>query len=70
MIAYNLNNRPGGRDGTRALAIEPAWKHDPENTVHPGEPAATGIPRYTLTAFGDRIYARMGAADSLRLHRA
>ena len=59
VLAFNLNDRPGGREGGPPLAIEPAWKHDPESAVTQAY-RATGIPRYTLTAVGNRIYARMG----------
>ena len=31
VLAFNLNDRPGSREGGGPLAIEPAWKHDPEN---------------------------------------
>jgi outer membrane protein assembly factor BamB/tetratricopeptide (TPR) repeat protein len=62
VLAYNLNDRPGGRDGGVALAIEPAWKHDPETTAPQAYRASSGIPRHTLTAVGNRVYARMGAA--------
>ncbi|MFO0891044.1 MAG: PQQ-binding-like beta-propeller repeat protein [Isosphaeraceae bacterium] len=60
VLAYNLNDRPGGRDG--GGAIEPAWRYDPENSGPQVYKANTGIPRYTLTAVGSRIYARMGSA--------
>ena len=62
VVAYNLNDRPSGREGPTILSIEPAWKHDPENTVPQVNRANTGIPRYTLTAVGNRVYARMGAS--------
>ena len=62
VVAYNLNDRPSGREGPTTLAIEPAWKHDPENTVPQVNRNNTGIPRYTLTAVGNRVYARMGSA--------
>lgn len=61
VLAYNLSDRLGGRENGAALTIEPAWKHDPEAAVpHPYRTSAS-IPRYTLTAVGHRIYARMGA---------
>jgi outer membrane protein assembly factor BamB/tetratricopeptide (TPR) repeat protein len=60
VLAYNLNDRPGGREGSGA-AVEPAWKFDPENTGPQAFRGNPGIPRYTLTAVGTRIYARMGS---------
>ena len=46
----------------RAGTIKAVWKHDEDQDG--GAPQAPrlslGVPRYTLTAFGDRIYARMG----------
>ena len=62
VLAYNLNDRPGNRDGAVALAIEPAWKHDLETSARQAFRMNSGIPRYTLTAVGNRVYARMGAA--------
>jgi outer membrane protein assembly factor BamB/tetratricopeptide (TPR) repeat protein len=62
VLAFNLNDRPGDRDGGTALAIEPAWKHDPESAVIQAFKINSGIPRHTLTAQGSRIYARMGPA--------
>jgi outer membrane protein assembly factor BamB len=62
VLAFNLNDRPGERDGGTALAIEPAWKHDPESAVVQAYKINSGIPRHTLTAQGNRIYARMGPA--------
>jgi len=62
VLAYNLNDRPGNHDGGVALAIEPAWKHDPESAAPQAYRTSSGIPRYTLTAVGNRVYARMGAA--------
>ncbi len=61
VLAYNLSDRPGGRDTGAALTIEPAWKHDPEAAVPHVYRSSASIPRYTLTAVGHRIFARMGA---------
>jgi outer membrane protein assembly factor BamB/tetratricopeptide (TPR) repeat protein len=62
VLAYNLNDRPTDTEGT-VRPIEPAWKHDPDNgaQVPQARSLQIGIPRYTLTAVGHRIYARMGA---------
>src|SRR5271166_3067775 len=62
VLAYNLNDRPGNREGGVALAIEPAWKYDPDTTAPQAYRTSSGVPRYTLTAVGNRVYARMGAA--------
>jgi outer membrane protein assembly factor BamB/tetratricopeptide (TPR) repeat protein len=61
VLAYNLSDRPGGIDTRAALTIEPAWKYDPEAAVPPAYRGGAGIPRYTLTAVGHRIFARVGA---------
>ncbi len=65
VLAYNLNDRPGGPDGTEGRPVSVAWKYDSENGV--GAPQAprpyTAIPRFTLTALGHRIYARMGTVS-------
>ena len=66
VLAYNLNDRPGGPDGTEAKQVVPAWKYDSDNGAN--APQATrqnaAIPRYTLTALGGRIYARMGSVST------
>ncbi len=65
VIAYNLSDRPAEGDGSLIRGVEPAWKYDPESHV-PGPTAQrlhTGVPRYTLTAVGHRIYARLGATS-------
>ncbi|MGC8642125.1 MAG: PQQ-binding-like beta-propeller repeat protein [Isosphaeraceae bacterium] len=60
VLAFNLNDRPGDREGGGSLVIEPAWKHDPEGSSPRTHPPSPGIPRYTLTAVGKRIFVRMG----------
>lgn len=64
ILAFNLNDRPG----SRSKSIEPAWKRDGANNgvSHARKPVA-GIPRYTLTAYGDRVYARMGPTNWMTL---
>ncbi|HEX3451030.1 MAG TPA: PQQ-binding-like beta-propeller repeat protein, partial [Isosphaeraceae bacterium] len=66
ILAYNLNDRPADSDQGMPRPVEPAWKHDPENgaQVPQAKPMQVGIPRYTLTAVGNRIYARMGALSA------
>lgn len=66
VLAYNLNDRPGDNggdgDGAGSLTIQPAWKHDPDadDDAAQGRRLTMGTPRHTLTAVGNRIYARMG----------
>ncbi|WP_435005252.1 PQQ-binding-like beta-propeller repeat protein [Tundrisphaera lichenicola] len=64
ITAYNLNSRPGEQFGATTTPVEVAWK-TPDLM---GTPAAMrglpGLARYTLTAFGDRIYARIGQPPS------
>ncbi len=60
VLAYNLSDRPIEGD-TAATRVEPAWKHDPEDGQTPrAVQIHGGIPRYTLTAYGRRVFARMG----------
>lgn len=67
VLAYNLGDRPSGSEGGEARPVSPAWRHDPDGGG--GPPQATrphsSIPRFTLTAVGHRIYARMGLSSSL-----
>jgi len=62
ILGFDLNDRPADTPGATPGLARPAWRHDEEQAG--GGPMATrltyGVPRYTLTAFGDRIYARMG----------
>lgn len=62
ILAYNLNDRPDGQGGTPSPSVKLAWKHDEDQGG--GVPQAArmtvGVPRFTLTAYGDRVYARMG----------
>ncbi len=61
VVAYNLSDRPAEADSAIAAAVEPAWKHDPDDAQNPRAARfQAGAPRYTLTAFGRRVYARMG----------
>jgi cellulose synthase operon protein C len=63
VTAYNLNDRPSDGEASVLKAVAPAWRHDPESGGHQvlARRPHPGIPRYTLTAVGHRIYARMGA---------
>ena len=62
VVAFNLNDRPADPDETGTQPIKHAWRYPAENGTR--SPQATrnwpGIPRYTLTAIGHKIYARMG----------
>jgi outer membrane protein assembly factor BamB/tetratricopeptide (TPR) repeat protein len=64
ITAYSLNSRPGDQPVATAAAVEVAWR-TPDLM---GTPMATrgtsGLARYTLTAFGDRIFARIGQPPS------
>ena len=66
VLAYSLSDRPGNADGSETRLVTPAWKYDPENgaTVPQAPRPLVAIPRYTLTAVGHRIYARMGVISS------
>ncbi len=63
VLAYNLSDRPHTEEN-QAMAVEPAWKHDPQagRTGPQVKQPAWVLPRYTLTSVGDRIFARMGVA--------
>lgn len=66
VTAYNLGDRPSDSDGGDARPVSPAWRHDSENgtgLVHATRTSGV-IPRYTLTASGHRIYARMGQSST------
>ncbi|WZO96479.1 PQQ-binding-like beta-propeller repeat protein [Isosphaeraceae bacterium EP7] len=62
VVAYNLGERPAGEGGSRDGIVPVAWKH--ENQAGQFVPSAArssiGVPRFTLTAVGDRIFARLG----------
>ncbi len=70
--AYNLDDRPdrddpppgstGLFDPSDDVAIEVAWKHEPARKSFAREPSrnSSRLPRYTLTAHGDRVFARLG----------
>ena len=67
VVAYNLGDRPAGSDGGEARPVTPAWRHDPDG-ASPIPSAArphSAIPRFTLTAVGHRIYARLGMSSDI-----
>jgi hypothetical protein len=61
IVAYNLNDRPGTVKSA-AGSIKEVWKHDEDQDGTPPQAlrVSFGVPRFTLTACGDRIYARTG----------
>lgn len=65
VIAYNLNGRPADPAGATTPA-EVAWKIDKQaqNTPPFATRAYQGLARHTLTAFGDRVYTRIGPPPS------
>ncbi len=61
--AYNLNDRPDGLPGASAGQVKVAWEWHDEDQGGNGIQAtrsSIGVPRFTLTAQGDRVFARMG----------
>jgi len=64
ITAYQLNSRPGEHAGSAANPVEVAWR-TPDLLGSPmASRGSAGLARYTLTAFGDRVYARMGQPPS------
>lgn len=62
VTAYNLGDRPETSTDGEATTVEPAWTYNaegPESLPQSRMPIWT-VPRYTLTAVGRRVYARMG----------
>ena len=67
VLAYNLNDRPPADTEASALrVVAPVWKYpaDDDLQVPQARHTSPGIPRYTLTAFGNRIYARLGSQSA------
>jgi outer membrane protein assembly factor BamB/tetratricopeptide (TPR) repeat protein len=66
VFAYNLNDRPAESDATGPRPVEHVWKYDPENSAQGPQARSFPmmIPRYTLTAVGQTIYARIGAMNA------
>jgi cellulose synthase operon protein C len=66
VLAFNLGDRPSGSEGGEARPVSPAWRHDPDGAaVVQVARHHSSIPRFTLTAVGHRIYARMGMSSTL-----
>jgi outer membrane protein assembly factor BamB len=63
VLAYNLNDRPAEGENSGPKLVIPVWKYPAEDDdkVPHARNSSLGIPRYTLTAFGNRIYARMAS---------
>jgi len=62
ILAFDLDARPESAADGGPAAVEPAWTYDadgPEAGPQARQPIWT-VPRHTLTAFGRRLYARMG----------
>ena len=67
VLAYNLNDRPPADTESSALrVVAPVWKYpaDDDSQIPQARQTSPGIPRYTLTAFGNRIYARLGSYNA------
>ncbi len=66
VLAFNLNDRPADNETSASRVVGPVWKFPPddESQVPQARHPSTVVPRYTLTAYGNRIYARMGAQSS------
>lgn len=58
VVAYNLGDRPASES---LSSVRMVWQHEHEPGSVPSatRPSST-VPRFTLTAQGDRIFARMG----------
>lgn len=62
VFAYNLNDRPEGLPGSASSTVKLAWQHDEDQGggVPMAVRAPASVPRFTLTAHGDKVFARMG----------
>ena len=68
VLAYNLNDRPPEAETSALRVVGPVWKYPPDIDAQvQARQLSPGIPRYTLTAFGNRIYARMGGQSAAYL---
>ena len=64
ITAYNLNSRPGDQPPSTIGPVEVAWKTPDLMGAPMAGRGSAGLARFTLTAFGDRIFARMGQPPS------
>ena len=60
ITAYNLNSRPGEGAASASGRVEPAWKTPDLVGPAAATRSAGGLARFTLTAQGSRVYARIG----------
>ena len=60
ITAYDLNVRPGDPASVGVTQPKVAWWSIELPPSPPSGRFSTGLPRYTLTALGQRVYARMG----------
>ncbi len=72
ITAYDLNVRPGDPSLAGVAHGEIAWQTTPDQAIaQTASRVITGLPRYTLTAVGHRVYARLGppAGSNLSFNR-
>ncbi len=65
ILAYNLNDRPDAAAGASGV-VKHVWRYPEDrggNAPVAMRPSA-GVPRFTLTAYGDRVFARMGVTPA------
>ena len=60
ITAYDLNVRPGEPSAVGSTQPEEAWRTSELAIPKIAGQMISGLPRYTLTAVGNRVYARMG----------
>ena len=60
ITAYDLNVRPGEPTAVGSTQAEEAWRTSELAIPKIAGQMISGLPRYTLTAVGNRVYARMG----------
>ena len=60
ITAYDLNVRPGEPSTVGSSQPEEAWRTSELAIPKIAGQMISGLPRYTLTAVGNRVYARMG----------
>ncbi len=61
ITAYNLNDRANRVPDGVPAEHKPLWRYENQNTSAPPAMRPQGLPRFTLTAYGDRIFAKFGA---------
>ncbi len=60
ITAFNLNSRPGEPSGSSAVHVDHAWKTPDLLGPAAAGRASGGLARFTLTAQGNRVFARVG----------